>query len=837
MNSSTHRFLPRLLEAPRPAPVPRPAPPPSGAGSLCAALLALLLCAGRASAQTWVALTAGAPAGQPAELLLLPTSGSQRSEFELVLHGYFRQTLTGPDGVVYTRFEFPGLGLVDQIGAPELPALRPDLALPAGAGAATLAGVTIAPGDLLSVSARVYPQPVPALDDGDPGAGDPDGSPEQFSLDGAIYGSSGAWPALQASPSAPAFTLLSGTRGARPELFPVRFDPALDRVLIQRRTRYAYEHPGLAPAIPISRDQRRVLSLSALNFPAVASSYPLAGPYLGRYAIVAPAACADALAPWIEHRRSTGFEVTLLTLESLSSSGPAAIRAALANWSAAGPAAAERYALLVGDAQLLPPASAPIPGAPPSDDPYGSPSGSAQTTESIFVGRWPVDSAAQLPGLIARQIAYELDVDGSHDYGRVTLAAHKAGAPGGFQAEAQAILGAGFAAPLQISALFGSQAGSSDQAVLAELAQGRGLLCYRGHGTAKSWPQFALAGGGAGTLHVDDLAALSTPFAPLVWSLSCHQGAIDLGDSLGEAWLLSPSGAVAHYGASRSTQTRGNRRLLGDLFELAFDDGLRTHGQLLALAEQRLSAALPGSPDPWLYGLLGCPALRVRAAPPRALDLQVPAAVPLCSAACPAVIGVFDAQGAPVPDVLVSAYKPPFDPALPTELLVAFQGGPTGPVSIPLGPQTLGTINVTGRDDDGNVAQEFVQAKSGAFTKLGQGTPGTQGAPRLSSQSNLTPGLPAQIRLEDGRPFGPALLTGSVGQSPLPLYGGVLYPSLPFAVQLPGLLDALGDSSWAFAPWPPNCPSGLIVCFQAGVLDAEAPPGVALSNALLGVTP
>jgi hypothetical protein len=837
-----------MTASPRPLPLPlepapggdRPAsdPRPRRARRFgLAALLPLLFWCTPAQAQTWVALSPGAPVGQPAELQLLPASGSQQSEFELVLHGYFRQTLTGPDGVTYTRFDFPGLGLVDQTGAPELPALRPTLALPTSASAAQLTGLSVAPGDLITVSARVYPQPEPALDDGDPGAGDPDGTPEQFSFDGALYGSSGPWPAQQASAAAAPGLLLSGARGARPELFPVRFDPALNRVLIARRTRYTYAHVGASSSTPLSRDQRRLLSLEAVNFSAVSGLYPEAGPYLGRYAIVAPAAFAPALAPWIEHRRATGFEVALLTLESLPGSGAAAIRAGLAAWSAAGPPNAERYALLVGDADLLPPASAPTPGAPPSDDPYGSPSGSPQGTESIFVGRWPVDNAGQIPGLIARQIAYELDKDPGHHYGRVTLATHQAGAPGGFQAEAQALLSGSYAAPLGFSTQFGSQASSSDQAVLGQLAQGRGLLCYRGHGTSNSWAQFGVVGGDLGTLHKDDLAALSTPFAPVVWSLSCHQGAIDLGDSLGETWLLANAGALAHYGAARSTQNRGNRRLLRELFELAFDAGLRTQGPLLALAEERLAAALPKSPDGWLYGLLGCPATRLRAAPPRPLDLLLPSVVPLCSGACPQVIGVVDAAGAPVPSVLVSAYKPPFDPALPTELLVAFQAGPSGPVSIPLGPQTLGTINVTGRDDDGNVAQEFVQAKSGAFTKLGQGTPGTQGAPRLSSQSDLTPGLPAQIRLEDGRPFAAALLAGSLGQSPLPVYGGILYPSLPFAAEFLGLLDIAGDSSWAFVPWPPNCPSGLTVCFQAGVLDAEALPGVALSNALLGVTP
>jgi hypothetical protein len=229
--------------------------------------------------------------------------------------------------------------------------------------------------------------------------------------------------------------------------------------------------------------------------------------------------------------------------------------------------------------------------------------------------------------------------------------------------------------------------------------------------------------------------------------------------------------------------------------------------------------------------------MKLRGAPPKALDLVLPATLPLCTGSCPVVVTVLGPGSMPQQNVLISAHKAAFDPALPDEIQSSASSGTSGTTTIPLGPQTLGTINTTGRDDDGNVALEGIAAKSGAFTKLGNGTPGTQGTPRLASNSNLTPGLQASLRVEDGRPFGPALLAGSLSSSPLPLYGGTLYPSLPFAAELVAQLNAVGDHVFLIQPWPPNFPGGLHVYFQAGIVDPEALPGVALTNALDGLTP
>lgn len=102
-----------------------------------------------------------------------------------------------------------------------------------------------------------------------------------------------------------------------------------------------------------------------------------------------------------------------------------------------------------------------------------------------------------------------------------------------------------------------------------------------------------------------------------------------------------------------------------------------------------------------------------------------------------------------------------------------------------------------------------------------------QGLPSLSGGS-LTLGL---ARL----PAGSAGLLGiSVGISPLPLFGGTLFPALPFFVSTALLADGAGNASVAF-PLPNNSNLvGLFLFGQAGVIDIGAPDpsGISLSNAL-----
>jgi subtilisin family serine protease len=113
-------------------------------------------------------------------------------------------------------------------------------------------------------------------------------------------------------------------------------------------------------------------------------------------------------------------------------------------------------------------------------------------------------------------------------------------------------------------------------------------------------------------------------------------------------------------------------------------------------------------------------------------------------------------------------------------------------------------------------------------TDLGGGLAGAT-APALNAWGGVQPG--AQItaslsRLPAGAPAGLAVGTSA---ALLPFFGGTLVPA-PTVVLL-GVADPTGRLAWS-ATLPGGLPAGAILFLQGGALDAGAPQGVSISNAL-----
>ena len=139
------------------------------------------------------------------------------------------------------------------------------------------------------------------------------------------------------------------------------------------------------------------------------------------------------------------------------------------------------------------------------------------------------------------------------------------------------------------------------------------------------------------------------------------------------------------------------------------------------------------------------------------------------------------------------------------------------------------------RDLDGNVTLQSLPAQVGAFTDLGDALAGTHGAPLLSSGATLLPGSTCEIEVENGLPFGIGALAVGGNDNPVSLLGGIVHP-FPSAALVPVVLDDQGAWSLKVDPWPAQAPGTQLV-MQAAILDAGAPQGVALTNALRAVTP
>jgi hypothetical protein len=128
-----------------------------------------------------------------------------------------------------------------------------------------------------------------------------------------------------------------------------------------------------------------------------------------------------------------------------------------------------------------------------------------------------------------------------------------------------------------------------------------------------------------------------------------------------------------------------------------------------------------------------------------------------------------------------------------------------------------------------------VTAAPVVWTGLGSGLAGIGGVPSLAGAGTLAAGSPGSLSLASAKPSAPALLFVSLASSPVPFKGGTLV-AFPFLVTVPLVTSAGGALVLPFT-WPAGVPSATSLVFQDAIQDAAAVHGVALSNALKGVTP
>ena len=120
-----------------------------------------------------------------------------------------------------------------------------------------------------------------------------------------------------------------------------------------------------------------------------------------------------------------------------------------------------------------------------------------------------------------------------------------------------------------------------------------------------------------------------------------------------------------------------------------------------------------------------------------------------------------------------------------------------------------------------------------AFEDLGGASRGALGDPVLSGYGTLLSGDPIRLRLASAAPGSVVFVAVSATSTQVPLYGGTFY-AYPFSQLFPFQADALGRFDVSSA-WPIASP-GTTLYLQTAVLDPTALGGVALSNALKGVT-
>jgi Tol biopolymer transport system component len=118
---------------------------------------------------------------------------------------------------------------------------------------------------------------------------------------------------------------------------------------------------------------------------------------------------------------------------------------------------------------------------------------------------------------------------------------------------------------------------------------------------------------------------------------------------------------------------------------------------------------------------------------------------------------------------------------------------------------------------------------SAGWFDLGAELDGASGAPTLEAWGGLASSGSTLLRLRGLQPLAIGAHAIGVSRLDLPLFGGVLVPSLD--VLLPFAADAAGERSDVLG-WPTGLAAGLDVYVQSWALDGGAPQGLAATRAL-----
>lgn len=815
--------------------------------------------------QHWIPiLSVGQSQQAPLVAVVDELSSADRTVVHVQLPGVLAHNVVVEGGKSFVRFELPGWSSkTAQLGAPELPVLRFALAVPPGTTQATrddnepgLQGVTVYldTNDAAQLPqgldpGQVYPVPEPAWD-GDPDAGTPNGVSEVFHYDPAIYEGQALYPASNADSVVQVEPLLGGVEGVIVELRPFRWDPLLEKIEVLADFRVTFDHPDPLPGLTaeITPGTRHLVDQIALNFDELAFEYESATQAgdPSRMLMLGPSAYLDELLPLIEQRQLSGLDVEFLALEDLADTTPQTVRAAIGEWAKL--ASHSGYVLLVGDVDQVPLHPAIANGGLPGDAAYRRPLDDAPEVRAS-VGRLSVDDEADLATQVAKIVQYERGPASNGQRRQIGLAAHvhpdsSPSSPSyeGLASELDANLSKG-AADL-LPQLFLGSAGAAQASLEQALFDGLGFLLYRGQGSATAWPDWTIEG--------DDMSAssvkgLTNELQPLLWALAPSTADVSSEDSVGEAWMSAPGGAVSVLGAVGPTQVGQAHALARELVLL--------HGQGQATDTVTPLDALVVINDLNAHGsagsifdrllLLGDPAMRARVDDGLDWQVDLPSELVLGEHGGTLEVRVQDANGGPLDGALVSLLigssavdaagklvQAPFQVDAYTE---------NGQASL-LVDVDFASLQQLGAFDSGNFAQVYVSAPDGSsthlsvgisaagFEDLGGAVGNTLGhLPQLVCFDELEGGAVLEFEVDHSPAFTPGVLYLALQDNPVPYAGGFFHP-LPVLLPFPFVTDAAGQVSVLVGPLPAVLPADLKLVLQGALFHASGSGGILLTN-------
>lgn len=503
------------------------------------AALGVFLCcwATTAAAQWWPSEPAS---GEGAAVVIL-----HRGETHLDL----RLTVPGihvgePDERGHVSVVIPSEGTLDRVGQPAVPTVSRWIAVPAGAS--VWAEVITEDVERLSCD-PVTPRQPPRYRSG---------PVPPFAVDEEVYRAAAAVPGAGVTVGQAGRLRRQGI--VRLQLQPVRYLPRAGEleVALTQDVRVHFDG-GELPAHGDGPTFTRLLDRWVIGAPGVRATAPDVPESM---LVIASSELEESIEPLVQWKNRRGVQVSVLTMDLVGSTSAEVRRAIADAYEASDPPLT--YVLLVGDETHVPVLhvnAGDHDGEGESDFLYSLTEGD-DSIPDVLIGRLPARTSEQLRVMVNRIIRYERDVGRSGPDG-FTVRATGIGSAGvgSFDPDyvrmeriVSAMEGYGYS---QADRFFEGQWSSADQLVDA-VDQGRGWVCFMGHGSGVSWHFDQDTSFTFGVDHIEQLD--NGQQWPVVVDVACNNGDFTHHEPcFAEAWLRAgtvadPLGAVGIYSSSIS---------------------------------------------------------------------------------------------------------------------------------------------------------------------------------------------------------------------------------------------------------------------------------------------
>ncbi len=578
---------------------------------LILSIIIVFIAAGSGAA-AWIPLSLPGQIDREASLKIVESDGSS-TLLELSIPGLEISEKTGVDPD--DKFEFisiPGCGTSIKAGAPCLPVFTTFVCLPSNGAP----DIEIVSSEYTTFSdMRIYPKSVPVFEGEEP----------EFYLDSEIYARDGFQPGDLASADAP--EVLRNLVISRLTIKPVQYNPVSRETRIFTKLLLRVTEAGNPPA------GLRILHAMSPQFKRICSEMICNYEYLDipeepldqddtKFLVITKPAYYDEIAPLVEWRRRMGYPVEVASVDDIGGT-TFLIKSYIADLYFSD---GLEYVLLVGDIDEIP---CKYWSDTYSDSWYScvDPGGDGDYLADLAIGRLTFNSNAELIHQITKILSYLTNPSVEDNWAEKNiLVAHSESYPGKYTQCSEEIRTYNYAIqnPIFDTAYGGAGAGNSD--VIAAINEGRGIVNYRGHGSATSWSSW----GSEGSFTVNHIRQCTNSGKLFVgFGICCSNMKLDTGgDCLAESFLKEDNAAIAYLSAWEPSYTEPNHVFDKSLFKAIYDVGVTTIGYVENLANIDVHAyGSYGDANIRTYLWLGDPATDIWTLQPSPFSVGFPGAI------------------------------------------------------------------------------------------------------------------------------------------------------------------------------------------------------------------